>query len=63
MLSDFRQARSRFFRRLVGSGPDSISGLVYQARENFEDDLSLELRRAGPASTFRHGRTLLGGQS
>jgi hypothetical protein len=33
------------------------------AREDFEDDLGLEQRGERPASAFRHGRTLLGGQS
>jgi hypothetical protein len=33
------------------------------AREDFEDDLGLEQRGESPASAFRHGRTLLGGQS
>jgi hypothetical protein len=32
------------------------------AREDFEDDLGLELRGEKSASAFRHGRTLLGGQ-
>ena len=41
--------------------PGDLS-LALQAREHFEDDLDLELRREGPASAFRHGRTLLGGQ-
>ena len=37
-------------------------GLALQAGEDFEDDLGLELWRERPASAFRHGRTLLGGQ-
>ena len=37
-------------------------GLAPQAGEDFEDDLGLELRGERPASAFRHGRTLLGGQ-
>jgi hypothetical protein len=32
------------------------------AREDFKDDLGLELRSERPASAFRHGRTFLGGQ-
>jgi hypothetical protein len=36
--------------------------LALQAREDFEDDLGLELRREGPASAFGHGVTLLVGQ-
>jgi hypothetical protein len=32
------------------------------AREDFEDDLGLELRGERPVSAFRHGRMLLGGQ-
>jgi len=42
--------------------PGDLS-LALQAREHFEDDLDLELRREGPSSAFWHGVTLLGGQS
>jgi hypothetical protein len=36
--------------------------LAPQTGEDFEDDLGLELRREGPASACRLGRTLLAGQ-
>jgi hypothetical protein len=56
---DVLPAGDEFGLQLVLSGD---LGLALQSGEDFEDDLGLELRREGPASAFRHGRTLLGGQ-
>jgi hypothetical protein len=56
---DVLPAGDEFGLQLVPSGD---LGLADLAREDFEDDLSFESRREGPAAAFRHGRALLGGQ-
>jgi hypothetical protein len=58
--SDVLSAGDEFGLQLV---LPSDLGLAPQAGEDFKDDLGFELRqKEGPASAFRHGRQLLGGQ-